>query len=564
MSNTSIEPSLVRRPGVSDNFRYLAYPDNLLVWMSDAQGQCNFVSPSWSTFTGRERTQELGNGWLDHVHPDDREHVTQGLHDVHADQVPFRRPFRYLREDGVYRWLMGQNMPHTTSEGDRLGHLCLCFDVTPYQEGEAEMEHSIQNVFPLLKQTRLIAVVLDTHGRVQFSNGGLCRLLHCHGPALVNCNLFQRHCAESDQGLFERLYPGGTQGPRFPAEFQSELLTLERESRHVSWHAVVWRDSSGRIKGTMLIGDDVTALRHEEEETSLYVKAFEATEHAIVVTNALGTILSVNQAFIQLTGYSREEALGNNPRILQSGRHDAAFYKTLWNTVLTTGHWHGDVWDRRKDGGIYPKFLSISAIKNASKKLTNFIGIFYDNSERKTVEERLDHLAHFDALTGLPNRSLLLDRLEQAVERSIRLGTKVALLYLDLDHFKLINDSLGHSAGDELLKAVAQRAKTCVRGVDTVARLGGDEFVVLVPDLQPSDDITTVANKLLEALTPPYAIGADTATCTPSIGISIYPDDSASVDELMKHADTAMYQVKQSGRGQYKFFLSPTASASTA
>jgi len=564
MTNASTEPSVTPLPGVSDNFRYLAYPDNLLVWMSDVLGQCSFVSPSWSTFTGRERVKELGSGWLDQVHPDDRATITQGLREAHAEQVPFRRPFRYLREDGVYRWLMGQNMPHTTPAGVFVGHLCLCFDVTPYQEGEAEMEHSIQNVFPLLKQTRLIAVVLDTHGRVQFSNGGLCRLLHCHGPALVNCNLFQRHCAESDRGLFDRLYPGGTQGPRFPAEFQSELLTLEHESRHVSWHAIVWRDFSGHIKGTMLIGDDITALRHEEEETSLYFKAFEATEHAIVVTNALGTILSVNQAFIQLTGYSREEAVGNNPRMLQSGRHDAAFYKTLWGTVLTTGHWHGDVWDRRKDGGIYPKFLSISAIKNANKKLTNFIGIFYDNSERKTVEERLDHLAHYDALTGLPNRSLLLDRLEQAVERSIRLGIKVALLYLDLDHFKLVNDSLGHSAGDELLKIVAQRAKTCVRGVDTVARLGGDEFVVLVPDLQASDDITTVASKLLDALTPPYAISANTATCTPSIGISIYPDDSASVDELMKHADTAMYQVKQSGRGQFKFYQPPTASANTA
>jgi diguanylate cyclase (GGDEF)-like protein/PAS domain S-box-containing protein len=380
----------------------------------------------------------------------------------------------------------------------------------------------------------------------------------------MNTTLFQSHCAPNDLGLFERLYPGGVQVTPFPSEFQSELLTLEHESRHVSWHAVVWRDFSGRIKGTMLIGDDVTALRHEEEETSLYFKAFEATEHGIVVTNAQGTILSVNQAFIQLTGYSREEAVGNNPRILQSGRHDQAFYDHMWTTVLATGHWHGDVWDRRKDGCIYPKFLSISAIRNANQQLTNFIGIFFDNSERKTVEERLDHLAHYDALTGLPNRSLLLDRLEQAVERSIRLGTKVALLYLDLDHFKLVNDSLGHSAGDELLKTVAQRAKTCVRGVDTVARLGGDEFVVLVPDLKSADDITTVANKLLGALTPPYTLGADTAICTPSIGISIYPDASASVDELMKHADTAMYQVKQSGRGQYKFFQDPTASANTA
>lgn len=554
MNDGSAQPKPTRSPGADNSFHYLAYPSNLLVWMGDAQGTCSFVSPSWSTFTGRARAKELGNGWLDHVHPDDRKHFPHGLQGSRADQQPFRQLFRYLRDDGSYRWLMGQGMPHSTPDNTFSGHLCLCFDVTPYQEGEAEMEHAFQNVIPLLQQTRLMAVVLDVHGHVQFSNGGLCRLLHCHGPELMNCNLFQRRCAAGDQHLFERLYPGGTQCTRFPGEFQSELLTAENESRHVSWHSVVWRDHLGRTKGALLIGEDVTALRHEEEVTSLYVKAFEATEHAIVVTDALGRILSVNHAFTTLTGYSREEALGNNPSMLQSGRHDHAFYKQLWATVLTTGHWHGDVWDRRKDGGIYPKFLSISAIKNANKKLTHFIGIFFDNSERKTVEERLDHLAHYDALTGLPNRSLLLDRLEQAMERAIRLGTKVALLYLDLDHFKMVNDSLGHSAGDELLRAVAQRTKTCVRAVDTVARLGGDEFVVLVPDLPETQDIHTVARKLLEVLTPPYDIGGHSVASTPSIGISLYPDDGSHIDDLMKNADTAMYQAKQSGRGNFKFF----------
>lgn len=568
MDHSTDQPGQSRLTGVSDNFHYLAYPAHLLVWMSDAKCQCSFVSPSWTTFTGRETSQELGSGWLDHVHPDDREVLVRGLYEARhcraGDQKPFQLMFRYRRADGVYRWLMSQGMPHSTPTELFNGFLCLCFDVTPYQEGEVEMECAIQNVFPLLKQTRLIAVILDAQGRIQFSNGRLCQLLNRNANELFDSCLFGRYLAASDRALLERLYPDGVQNTLFPAEFESELLAnSENPSRFVSWHSFIWRDYYGRAKGTMLIGDDLTALHHEQEQTSLYVRAFEATAHAILVTDLQGTILSVNQAFTKLTGYSREEALGSNPRIFKSGRHDPAFYKAMWTSVLTTGHWHGDLWDRHKDGSIYSKYLSISAIKNPAGELTHFIGILYDNSERKTIEERLEHLAHYDALTGLPNRSLLRDRMEQAVERAIRLNTKMAMLYLDLDHFKNINDTLGHATGDVLLRAVAQRMKTCVRGVDTIARLGGDEFVVLIPDISDVGDIRTVTEKLITALVQPYTLEGQSVVCTPSIGISIYPDDGNQMDDLMKHADTAMYKAKQSGRGNFKFFNTPAPPSTT-
>ncbi len=556
MHDRSAETNPAPTTGTDGSFHFMACPANVLLWTSDAAGLCHFVSPSWTRFTGRARLQELGKGWLELVHAHDREVLVQGLDEAHLEQKPFQLKFRYLREDGIYCWLMSHGIPHTTPADEFTGHLALCFEITPDKVGDVEMERVVQNVFPLLKQTRLIAATLDLQGRVQFANDALRELLQCSAAELINARLFDSRLGCCDHTLQEQLYPGGTQNTHFPTEFQSELRTHDGQTRHIAWHAVVWRDTAGRAMGSILIGNDVTQLLREEKQTSLYIRAFEATAHAIVVTDAKGSIISVNRAFTQLTGYSRDEALGQNPRILQSGRHEPTFYEQMWKTITATGHWHGDVWDRRKDGSIYPKYLSISAIKNSSGALTNYVGIFFDNSERHTLEERLDQLAHYDALTGLPNRSLLLDRMEQAVERAIRLGTKVGLIYLDLDHFKHVNDSLGHSAGDQLLKAVAKRAKTCVRAVDTVARLGGDEFIILVPDAQGQDDISTLASKLLEALTPPYEIEGQSATSTPSIGISIYPDDATNVDDLMKLADTAMYQAKQSGRANFRFFNS--------
>jgi diguanylate cyclase (GGDEF)-like protein/PAS domain S-box-containing protein len=438
--------------------------------------------------------------------------------------------------------------------GGIVGQVGLCFDVTAYQDGEAEAEQSARHMIALLQQTRLIAVVLDTQGRVQFSNGGLCRLLDYGGAELMDCRLFEQHLADRDRDLLATLYPGGTQNPHFPTEFESELCTHTKEPRYVSWHTVLLRDISGRIKSTILIGDDVTQLRLTEQQFSLSSKIFEATHHAMVITDLGGTIVAVNNAFTMLTGYSEAEALGRNPSLLQSGRHDQAFYRQLWEQLVATGYWHGDIWDRRKDGRIYPKYLSISVIKDGAGKPTHYAGLFCDISERKTVEERLDYLAHYDALTGIPNRCLLLDRLEQEAERSTRQQTKLGLLYLDLDHFKQVNDSLGHAAGDELLKEVALRLKTCVRAVDTVARLGGDEFVVLISDIKEHDDLARVSTKMLNALMVPCKIEGESVLASPSIGISIYPDDCSDVHDLLKHADTAMYRVKQSGRGFYKFF----------
>ncbi len=450
---------------------------------------------------------------------------------------------------------MAEGMALTSPVDAPTGYLLQCFEVTPTASGNTEIEHSFESLMRLLQETRLVAVMLDIYGTIQFSNTGLCRLLGLAPIDIVNSKLFLDYAADADHSLYSNLYPDGVQDIRFPTEFQSELRTPSGQICHVFWHAIMWRDAAGQVKGTVLIGDDVTALHMEESRTALFAKAFDATEHSIIVTNAQGTILSVNRAFTALTGYSSDEAVGRNPRLLQSGRHDEAFYKKMWETVLRQGHWAGDVWDRHKDGNIYCNYLSISAIKEGTVVPTHYVGISFNNSERKTFEERLDRLAHYDGLTGLPNRGLLVERLEQAVERAHRASTKVAMLFIDMDHFKEVNDVFGHAAGDALLVEVARRMKACVRAVDTIARVGGDEFVALIPDVTDAADLVIVASKLVETLAQPYPISLERfAHSAPSIGVSIYPDDCANIDDLMRNADAAMYVAKQSGRGTFKFY----------
>jgi diguanylate cyclase (GGDEF)-like protein/PAS domain S-box-containing protein len=539
---------------LDDNSCFLAHPTLTLLTLVDAQGVCEFVSPSWLAFTGRCAEQELGSGWRELVHPDDRAALDLAFCEGARARAPFRLRYRFRRADGSYRHFAAWGIVRNGPDGRFAGHLCQCVDVTAYHQDDGGLEHPAQRMIALLQQTRLIGAVLDQDGRILFSNDSLCQALQYPYEELINCALFERHLSPANRQLLETLHPGGARQASFPAEFESELLTGDGQIRYILWHAIALPQYCGHEHSTILIGDDITEARRAEELFRLTARVYECTNQAMVLTDASNQIISVNQAFTQLTGYSKDEAVGKNPRILQSGRHEPALYRQMWQSILNTGHWHGDIWDRRKDGTIYPKFLSISAIRDGQGRITNFAGIFYDISERKQIEEKLDCLAHYDMLTGLPNRSLLLDRLQQGAERALRDASRMGLLYLDLDHFKQINDTWGHAAGDAVLKAAAQRMKESIRSIDTAARLGGDEFVLVVADVGDIDGLTLVAKKLVDALTPPYQIDGNLLAAPPSIGISIFPDDHDQVDMLIKQADRAMYEAKSSGRGSFRFF----------
>ena len=281
---------------------------------------------------------------------------------------------------------------------------------------------------------------------------------------------------------------------------------------------------------------------------------FEATNEAITVTDTAARIVAVNAAFSTITGFAAGEALGATPRIHRSGRQDKDFYERMWHSLQTTGQWQGEIWNRRKNGETYPAWENISAVRDADGTVSHYVSMLSDITALKQAEEQLRHMALHDVLTGLPNRRLLAETLESALARAQRHGHRLALLFLDLDRFKLVNDTLGHAAGDELLGEVARRLRAAVRQEDLIARLGGDEFTVVLEELQHPDNAAHLARKLIEAVARPMQLCGRELTPSTSVGIAIYPDDARSAADLSKAADAAMYRAKQRGRHTFEFY----------
>ncbi|WP_199175644.1 EAL domain-containing protein [Telmatospirillum siberiense] len=299
---------------------------------------------------------------------------------------------------------------------------------------------------------------------------------------------------------------------------------------------------------------DITERKKTQEQMRIAATVYETSHEAILVTDGDNNIIAVNPAFTRVTGYDFAEVVGRNPRIFKSGRHDDAFFREMWRSLNEEDMWIGEVWDRRKSGEDYVKELTITVVKDASGAVLSYVGMFSDITLRKKNEEIIWRQANFDAVTGLPNRHMFQDRLEQGARKATREGRIMALMLIDLDHFKEVNDSLGHRAGDALLAEVSFRIAGCLRAVDTVARLGGDEFAVIFSDLSHARDGERVARTLLASLAEPFFIERESVFVSASIGIAIFPDDSDSLEELFKNADQAMYAAKAAGRNCFSYF----------
>ncbi|MGZ0715649.1 EAL domain-containing protein [Pseudomonas palleroniana] len=304
----------------------------------------------------------------------------------------------------------------------------------------------------------------------------------------------------------------------------------------------------------LTIARDITERQLMQEKLQQAATVFESTAEGVLITDTRQNISAVNRAFSEITGYSEAEALGQTPRLLASGLHDSAFYAAMWHQLTAHGHWQGEISNRRKNGELYPSWLTISAVRNREQLITHFVAVFADISSLKHAQARLDYQAHHDPLTGLPNRTLFENRLQAALNNQQEIGSQGAVLFLDLDRFKHINDSLGHPIGDLLLKDIAVRLKEQLRDIDTVARLGGDEFIILLPGLQQASDAEHLANKLLACFTPPFQAGEHEFFITASIGTSLYPQDGTDVATLVKNADAAMYRSKAKGRNRVESY----------
>lgn len=298
---------------------------------------------------------------------------------------------------------------------------------------------------------------------------------------------------------------------------------------------------------------EIEERRRQEDALRVADTVFESAAEAIIVTDAGNNIVRVNPAFTAITGFTPAEVMGRNPRLLKSGRHGAEFYRAMWDDINRLGHWEGEIWNRYKNGDIRAEWLSVAKIRDG-EDVAQHLAIFHDITRRKEAEELLRFKAHHDALTELPNRELFKDRLQTAINQARRYHRNFALLLIDLDRFKDVNDSLGHTAGDQLLVEAAQRLTSCVRETDTVARLGGDEFAIILSEMANDDEAEQVAQRAVELLNEPYHLDAGTAHISGCVGIALYPVHGRESDQLLRNADSALYAAKEGGRNTYRLY----------
>lgn len=537
----------------NEHFRIATQPGRVLFWMADTTGSCELVSGSWQQFTGQDVDDALGQGWLDVVVPDDRTMLRLALQVGIKAQKGFHLNYRILKRDGTSCHILHDACARFLPSGKFNGLVGTITDQTDGNDGARALERASQQVYDFLDDSPLAALAMGFDGSILHCNPVISKLCDPNLDDLTGQDWVNTYISPLWRGQVQSLINGLISPSVLPAEMEYQIETAEGE-RLFRWHLTLIRDFDGTPVSIAMLGTDITQWREIGNHSRLTAQMFASCNEAMVITDRTNCIVSVNDAFTMLTGYRREEAIGNNPRILQSGNHDREFYQAMWSSISNKGFWRGDIWDRRKDGSCYPKYLTISEIRDETGKVTNYSAIFYDATERKAMEDRLDHLAHYDSLTNLPNRTLLQDRLEQTIAISERKKQKFALLFIDLDGFKRINDEAGHPVGDEVLKIVAQRLLAVIRGMDTAARLGGDEFVIVLTDIMNKENAARVAEKVIESLSVPYCIANLSLQLSASVGVSIYPNDRQDPIELLRTADEAMYEAKRGGKRQVKFY----------
>ncbi|MEZ5584491.1 MAG: PAS domain S-box protein [Candidatus Competibacteraceae bacterium] len=449
------------------------------------------------------------------------------------------------------RWFLLRVVPLLRPEG---GLVAAHIDITEHKEKDRQIL-LLQTAIAHLNDIVLVTEaepINDPGPRIVFVNPAFERLTGYRADEVIGQSPRLLQGPETDRATLDRVRHALENWQ--PVREEVLNYTKSGEKFWLEMDIIPLADETGWYTHWISVERDITRRKRTEEQLRLTAIAFENTTDAITITDAQARIVSVNKAFSRITGYSAEEVIGQNPSVLQSGRHDTAFYQRMWQSLQETGRWRDEIWNRHKSGRIYPEVLTINAVRDKHDEITHYVGVFTDLSRHKEDQAQLAFLAHHDPLTRLPNRLLLLDRCRKMIAAAGRHGHRIALIFIGLDHFKTINDSLGHVMGDRLLQAVADRLVEALRTSDTLARLGGDEFVVLADHLKDAQDGMAVIRKLATAFVEPFELDDHTLYVTASMGVSLYPRDGVSAETLLKNADTAIHRAKQEGRNTYQFF----------
>jgi diguanylate cyclase (GGDEF)-like protein/PAS domain S-box-containing protein len=441
------------------------------------------------------------------------------------------------------RWLQARDT--LTSDG---GLVCLRVDISDYKAAE----HQLRKLSSAVEQSPSSIIITDINGAIEYVNP---KFEEVSGYELAdilgeNPNFLKSGYTSSNE--YDALWSDLLSGKSWKGIFNNRRKDGSEYWESASISPI--RDELGEITNFIAIKEDITQQKEDNDNLKMAAAVFEATQEGIMTTDPRLRITAVNPAFTEITGYTENEVLGNTPAILSSGKHDADFYKNMWAVLLRDGRWSAEVWNKRKDGSLYPQSLSVTVVSDDRGEVSQYIAILSDISERKAQEEKIHYQAYYDGLTGLPNRSLLMDRIEHDLELAKRTAHVSSLLFVDLDRFKRVNDTMGHDVGDRLLEEVAERLKRIVRASDTISRFGGDEFVVYLADISGPEDAVLVAEKIVESLSKPFDLNGFEVFAGASVGIALAPNDADRPDELLRLADLAMYKAKESGRNQYHFF----------
>lgn len=415
------------------------------------------------------------------------------------------------------------------------------------QKALRDGEHRMRQIFETNQAVKLIIDPKD--GRIVDANGAAVHFYGYSREHLLTLSIGDINGQEPEQ--LHHWLQQAVSGDKAYFTFRHRLASGE-------WRDVEVYSGPVRTDQSVLLNSiihDITERKRAEDSLRLAANVFEHAHEGIIITDVNANIIDVNPTFSEITGYSREEVLGRNPRLLKSGVHDKAFYSDMWRVLLQEGFWRGEVWNRRANGEAYAELLTVSAVRNAESAITHFVGVLADITQLKAYQDYLEQMAHHDPLTHLPNRLLLADRLRLAIAQSQRSGKLLAVCYIDLDGFKAVNDRLGHEAGDKLLIQAGKRLQATVRSGDTVARLGGDEFVLLLLGLHDMGEYSATLDRVLDAIAATYDVDGNLCRdISASIGVALFPLDAAEPDILLRHADQAMYEAKQAGRNCYRHF----------